>query len=240
MSPSDLVLLIYIVFLVPAMLVGWGFARRKLFIPQHRAVMTTITIINWILIFGLMLITYRRDVAPQLPDHLTALNILIPSIHLITGLIAQLLATYLVIRMWFSYQLPNWLKIVNIKTPMRLTLGLWLATAVLGMLTWAVLVHGVLLPVTPANAASTPAANVVQMINGDMYSPTHLTVTVGTTVHFVNQSATTHTVSADDNSFDSGDIAPGKSWDHTFTKAGDVPFTCGYHGPAMAGVITVK
>ena len=240
MSPSDLVLLIYIVFLVPAMLVGFSFARRRLFIPQHRAIMTGITIINWILIFTLMLVTYRRDVAPQLPDHLTALNVLIPSIHLITGLIAQLLATYLVIRMWFTYELPNWFKIVNIKTPMRITLGLWLATAVLGVLTWAVLVHGFLLPSTPASAISTPAANVIQMINGEMFSPTHLTITPGTTVHFINNSTETHTVTANDNSFDSGDIAPGKTWDHTFTKAGDVSYTCGYHGPDMSGVITVK
>lgn len=238
MSPSDLVLLIYVVFLVPAMLVGFSFARRKLFIPQHRAIMTSITIINWILIVLLMLVTYRRDVAPQLPDHLTALNILIPSIHLITGLIAQLLATYLVIRMWFSYQLPNWLKIVNIKTPMRITLGLWLTTAVLGVLTWAVLVHGFLLPTSTVTSA--PAANVVQMVNGDVFAPTELTVAVGTTVHFVNNSTTTHTVTADDNSFDSGDIPAGKSWDYAFTKVGKFHYTCGYHGPDMAGTIIVK
>jgi hypothetical protein len=63
----------------------------------------------------------------------------LPTIHLITGGLAQLMATYLVIRMWFEKSLPDWFKIKNIKLAMRTTLLLWLTTAVLGILiylTW--------------------------------------------------------------------------------------------------------
>jgi len=133
MSTSTIVLLIYIFFLVPAMLVGFGFARRKLFRPHHKLVMTSITIINWILILIVMQASYRSVVAPTLPDGLSEAMYLIPTLHLVTGGIAQLLATYLVIMMWFEKSLPKWFVIHKIKTPMRLTLSLWILTAVLGL-----------------------------------------------------------------------------------------------------------
>lgn len=55
---STTVLLIYIFLLVPAMLVGFGFARRKLFVPHHKLVMTSITAINWVLIAWVMVGSY--------------------------------------------------------------------------------------------------------------------------------------------------------------------------------------
>src|SRR5260221_12794812 len=100
MTTSDLVLLAYIFLIVPAMLVGFVFARRKMFEPYHKLTMTTITIVNWLLIIFVMLVTYRRDVLPSIPQNLNQPSGLIPTLHLIPGLIAQLLATYLVIRMW--------------------------------------------------------------------------------------------------------------------------------------------
>jgi len=68
--------------------------------------MTTITIINWLLIIFVMAVTYDRDVAPQVPQNLKFSAVFIPTLHLLTGLTAQLLATYLVIRMWFEKRLP--------------------------------------------------------------------------------------------------------------------------------------
>ena len=142
MTKSDLVLLAYIVLIVPAMLVGYFFARRKMFEPYHKITMTVITIVNWLLIIFVMLVTYRY-VIPEIPAHLTnQANVLIPTLHLIPGLIAQLLATYLVIRMWFSNYIPERFAVANIKPYMRLTLGLWLLTAVLGAITWAVFHKG--------------------------------------------------------------------------------------------------
>lgn len=136
--PGDYVLLVYLVFLIPLMLVGFGFARRKLFVPHHKLVMTTITIVNWVLISIVMLTTYRVGIEPKVPAELYKPRILIPTIHGIIGGVAQLLATYLVLRMWFENQLPAWIKVKNIKPYMRATLTMWLITALLGVGIWAI------------------------------------------------------------------------------------------------------
>jgi plastocyanin len=71
------------------------------------------------------------------------------------------------------------------------------------------------------------------------YSPSSVTLVVGVnnTVTFVNQDTTKHTVTASDNSFDSGDILPGGSWTHTFA-AGNYSYHCIYH-TYMKGTIRV-
>lgn len=136
---ADLNLLAYVLLLLPLMAVGFYFARRKRFDPQHKLVMTGITILNWVLILFVMLSSFTDSVAPNIPDNLSDNTFLFPTIHLITGGLAQLLATYLVLRMWFEKQLPQWFMVKNIKLYMRLTLSLWVVTALLGVLiyvTW--------------------------------------------------------------------------------------------------------
>jgi uncharacterized membrane protein YozB (DUF420 family) len=135
---SDYVLIAYIFFLVPAMLVGFGFARRKLFVPHHKLTMTTIMIVNWFLIISVMFVTYGRSVAPKIPGELGSVLIWLPALHGLLGIVAQVVATYLVIRMWFENVLPDWVKVKNIKRYMRFTLAGWLLTAVLGMGVWFV------------------------------------------------------------------------------------------------------
>lgn len=130
---SDLTLIAYILLLLPAMIAGYVFARRKMFAPQHKYVMTGITLFNWVLIGFVMFVSFRDGVAPAIPDGLSDIEVALPAIHLITGGIAQILATYLVSRMWLENVLPKSLLIKNIKTPMRLTLALWLITTVLGI-----------------------------------------------------------------------------------------------------------
>jgi hypothetical protein len=49
-NANDRVLVAYVFLLIPLMLIGFGFARRKLFVPHHKLVMTIITIANWFLI----------------------------------------------------------------------------------------------------------------------------------------------------------------------------------------------
>lgn len=138
---SDLNLLAYVVLIVPAILVGFVFARRKMFRPYHKITMTTITLVNWVIIVFLMAVRYSNWVAPYLQYGVNEPARLLPSIHLVTGALAQILATYLVILMWtertrFAFILPNALRITNIKIFMRLTLTLWLVTAGLGILTY--------------------------------------------------------------------------------------------------------
>ncbi|RMG73761.1 MAG: hypothetical protein D6711_10240 [Chloroflexi bacterium] len=133
---ADLTLIAYLLLIVPAMLIGFYFARRKWFEPHHKLVMTVITILNWVLILLVMAVSYSENVAPGLSDNINDRLILIPLIHLIFGATAQLLATYLVIRMWLEKSLPDWFKVKNIKRYMRLTLFLWLLTASVGAFTY--------------------------------------------------------------------------------------------------------
>lgn len=128
----DLTLMAYIVLLVPSMLVGYVFARRRMFVPYHKFTMTGIMLLNWVLITLVMFVSYRDGVAPNLPDGLNDAFFLLPTIHFTTGAVAQILATYLVFRMWFEKVLPQWVMVKNIKLYMRTTLVLWLLTAVLG------------------------------------------------------------------------------------------------------------
>lgn len=138
---ADLTLLAYVLLLAPAMLVGFFFARRKWFEPHHKMTMTTITLVNWVLIIALMLGSYAQGVLPNLGANLSNPVFLLPTLHLITGALAQITATYLVIRMWFEDGLPDWFKVQNIKRPMRFTLAAWLVTVLLGVgiyVTWYV------------------------------------------------------------------------------------------------------
>ncbi len=232
MTTPDLVLLAYILLIVPAMLVGFFFARRKMFEPYHKLTMTTITLVNWALIILVMLATYRRDVAPQVPQNLSHVDVLIPMLHLLPGLIAQLLATYLVIRMWFERQLPDWFKVKNIKIYMRTTLALWLITALMGALTWAVINKGLFATADPGAAASTAQAGtvVIRLVKGNQFDPAEISVPAGTTVQFVNADTRSHTVTADDGSFNSGELKPAATFTHTFDQPGDVSYYCDFHG----------
>ena len=141
MSSSLITLLAYLFILVPLMLLGYYFARRKMFNPHHKLVMTSVVILNWIFIGVVMIGRYVNDVAPQLPENIGQIGILLPTIHLVTGAIAQLLGTYLIVLMWTENTPLAWMAIVptrNIKPLMRTTLALWLVTVLLGFGIYAV------------------------------------------------------------------------------------------------------
>ncbi len=75
------------------------------------------------------------------------------------------------------------------------------------------------------------------------FNPQQVTIPVGTTVIWTNKDSMAHTVTADDKSFDSGNLNPGDSYQFTFKTAGTYPYYCKYHGGpkgvGMSGVITV-
>ncbi|HME18579.1 MAG TPA: cupredoxin domain-containing protein [Nitrososphaerales archaeon] len=74
------------------------------------------------------------------------------------------------------------------------------------------------------------------------YLPAVAVVIVGhnSTVTFVNEDSVTHTVTATDKSFDSGDIKAGASWTHTFAAPGTYSYYCIYHSAWMKGTIIVS
>lgn len=78
---------------------------------------------------------------------------------------------------------------------------------------------------------------------GGYFSPENYTVTVGSTVVWVNQDNVAHTVTSTSvpkgaASFDSGDINPGQEYSVTFTTPGVYYYHCSIH-PWMTGTINV-
>lgn len=61
------------------------------------------------------------------------------------------------------------------------------------------------------------------------FRPADLAIEPGTTVVWRNNGKSVHTVSADDGSFESGDIAPGATWKHTFDAPGAFAYHCTPH-----------
>lgn len=88
---------------------------------------------------------------------------------------------------------------------------------------------------TPTNTAPT---NTVQISNFS-FSPTTLTVKMGSTVTWQNQDSVGHSATADNNSFDTGVISPGLSGTATFTKPGNYDYHCSVH-PSMHATIVVQ
>lgn len=144
---ADLTLVAYILLLLPAMIVGFVFARRGMHRPQHKWVMIAITLINWLLILFLMVAALMTDVAPNIGAQPTNPRYALPSVHAVFGLPAQLLATYVVFRMLLEdYQVARaiqrgerdlrkyWFRAA--RWTMQWTLILWVLTTSLGILTY--------------------------------------------------------------------------------------------------------
>lgn len=74
-------------------------------------------------------------------------------------------------------------------------------------------------------------------IQGFAFSESSLSVKSGTTVTWTNNDQTSHTVTADDASFDSGNIAPGGKYTHTFNAAGTIAYHCSIHPTMKAKVV---
>jgi plastocyanin len=81
-------------------------------------------------------------------------------------------------------------------------------------------------------------ANHTVVIEGVKFEPEALTVNRGDTIVWVNKDPFPHTVTAK-GVFDSHDIAAGKSWKYTASKAGEYAYVCTLH-PNMKATLTVK
>jgi plastocyanin len=75
-------------------------------------------------------------------------------------------------------------------------------------------------------------------IAGFAFAPNSSDVKMGDPVKWTNQDGATHTVTADDGAFDSGNLAGGKSFSFTFDKAGTFAYHCNIH-QSMTGKVVV-
>jgi plastocyanin len=91
--------------------------------------------------------------------------------------------------------------------------------------------------------ATTAAEKATITITSFQFTPKVLNVAVGTTVVWFNKEGR-HTVQADKGEFKSDVLTDGKSFEHTFTKAGKYAYHCSFHGESggkdMAGTVIVK
>jgi plastocyanin len=81
--------------------------------------------------------------------------------------------------------------------------------------------------VASAHGAAVQTAEVT--MPGKLFAPRELDVLVGTTVGWHNADTTTHTVTEEDDEFDSGFIRPGGSFLRTFTEQGTFVYNCTIH-----------
>lgn len=96
-------------------------------------------------------------------------------------------------------------------------------------------------------AGAAPRAAEAKTVNmkGFKFDPQTITVNVGDTITWQNGDQTTHTATADDGSFNTGDVAAGASSNAvTFNTPGTFAYYCKYHGAAggagMSGTIVVQ
>jgi len=72
------------------------------------------------------------------------------------------------------------------------------------------------------------------------YSPNPVTVSLADhpQVVWANDDGLRHTVTADDGAFDSGNIASGEAYSHTFSATGTFSYHCATH-PTMVGTLVI-
>jgi plastocyanin len=97
----------------------------------------------------------------------------------------------------------------------------------------SVVLAGLLLGALPAHAV--PYGATVRIID-NAFAPQIVRVAVGGSVEWSNDGRAAHTVTADDDSWDSGNLDPGQEFDHSFDQAGVYTYYCRYHGSPGAGM----
>ena len=77
-----------------------------------------------------------------------------------------------------------------------------------------------------------------------LFQPNPVQVSVGDTVEWANRDLIPHTITSSQNisageQFDSSVLAPNSTFEHTFTEAGEYPYSCILH-PNHAGTVIVS
>jgi plastocyanin len=100
-----------------------------------------------------------------------------------------------------------------------------------------VLVTGSALSCQPGEPGPSPEFDVA--IEGFAYQPAEVTISVGTTLTWINKDLDVHTVTAQDGTFDSGNLARGDTFSYTFEVTGTYDYYCIPH-PYMTGRVIVE
>ncbi len=135
---------------------GRSLAKKKDFY-RHKRVQTSVMLFNLVAIGFVMIVTFREQIvgpgaAPGDPVIPLAIG------HGISGGLLELLGLYIVFRMWFEKQLPEWIKFKNFKLLMQITIYGWTLVTIGGVAIFAVR-YFVSAPAAPvAVVTATPTA----------------------------------------------------------------------------------
>jgi plastocyanin len=103
---------------------------------------------------------------------------------------------------------------------------------------WRFVMLGAGLAAAGAAFAAEPAGATVRM-EKQTFVPATITVAAGTTVTWTNSDDIPHSVTADDQRFDSGTLAPGQTFRWTADQPGEIHYHCIFH-PSMTAVVNVS
>lgn len=101
----------------------------------------------------------------------------------------------------------------------------------------------ILTPQTVTAKAMNPKVGQTVIMEDNLFSPRSITVNAGQKVTWVNRGSHIHNVKSSAARFNSGDIAPGKSFSYVFTKPGRYSYLCTHHtifGFGMRGEVIVR
>jgi plastocyanin len=90
-----------------------------------------------------------------------------------------------------------------------------------------------------ASAQEKPASTAEVKIDNFSFGPAAITVSVGTTVTWINRDDIPHTVVSTDKVFKSKVLDTDEKFSFTFTKPGEYPYFCSIH-PKMTGEVVVQ
>ena len=89
----------------------------------------------------------------------------------------------------------------------------------------------------PYGGGGAPPENPISM-KGSVYSIPNITLAAGSKITWINDDNMVHTVTANDASFNSGDINPGSSFSYRFNTVGTFNYHCLHHA-GMTAVVTI-
>ncbi|MBI3652392.1 MAG: DUF420 domain-containing protein [Acidobacteria bacterium] len=227
-----------------ALLVGRQLAKKKNF-QAHKICQSSVMLLNLLMIFLIMVPSFYKQVQPQIPAGLKDAYYLSAFLHAALGTLAEVLGLYIVL-VAATNLLPAKLKFDRYRPWMLTELTLWWLVILFGLGTyyfWYIRTAPVKQPVIIAPNYKPADAKVTVKISNFQFEPKELTIKVGTTVEWTDESGR-HTVEADDNSFKSEVLQAGGKFEQKFDTPGSVPYFCGLHGDKggkmMSGVIKVE
>ena len=96
-------------------------------------------------------------------------------------------------------------------------------------------------PLAPTTGEPEPVTplQIEVIIQGSTFIPDTQNIPAGALVLWYNDDSVDHTVTARDNSFDSGRISPNETFEYTFEQPGTLEYYCKIH-PSIVGKITIE